>query len=340
MLINESQGLTCLSAGIDYVTATGTPGIRERILSGLVRTWFKKREGEGHHGKQWSFNGYSGETIDGLSYGQRYDSSIVRVSGELARERGATVLRLSTHVSRLDVQITLQDDVQVCSWAKRAQDQAWDDGRVKSGMTKTTLSQSTPDGTMYTLGSRISERYYRIYDKTAESKGLWPPGCWRWEIEYKGNRATRVAAHIAADAWSAEACRSVVDSAFSDYGIELPYDRMPRNWKDRSPREETDDEKRLEWLSSTIRPAVQRLRESIDHVTILEALGLDDVDLVTGELTDERQKGDDDVHAHYTRRRSKPHGGPAPSTDAGSGDLRGEGLPGDQDGPQTDHAPS
>ncbi len=335
MFVNEPQTTLCMSAGIDYVTATTKPGIREKILSGLARTWFASREAEGYRPNQWSFNGYVGETIDGLSYGQRYDSSIVRVSSDLARLHGRTVLRMSEHVSRLDVQVTLIDDVVYADWADRAYVDSRNDGRVTAGITRTSLRHDSPDGAMFTLGSRVSERYYRIYDKKAESKGVWPPGSWRWEIEYKGNRAVRVAAHLATDAWSAEACRSVVQTGFSDYGIELPCARLPRSWRDASPREETDDEKRLEWLRTSIRPTIERLRETLGHAQMLEVLGLDDVDLVTGEFADEQQKGDDHVHAIHSRRRSKPHGDTAPSSDAPSSDLRGSSVTGDQDRSET-----
>jgi hypothetical protein len=335
MIISDPQTLLCPSAGIDYVTCTTKPGMKDRLIMGLVPRWFAQRESEGYHPAQWSFNSYVGETIDGLSYGQRHDGSIVRLSSEMARIHGRTVLRLANHVSRLDVQVTLTDDCNGMDWAAWADQEARHDKRIESGVTRSSLRHDTPDGAMFTLGSRVSERYYRIYDKSAESKGVWPSGTWRWEVEYKNARAGRVAQHLATDAWSGEACRGLVSDAFADYGIVVPSSPLPRNWRDHSPREETTDERRLLWLETTIRPAVARLREAFSYDRLLTALGLDDVDLATGEIADEQQKGDDIVHAPYPRRGTQSDGDPTPSGDFGSGALRGPSVPDDEDRPET-----
>ena len=263
-----------ISAGVDWITATARTGTNGTLVGILARRWRDQHEAEGNQVKAWDWQGYRGHTMDSLSIGTRDDGTIVRLSGDLARHRSQQLLTLADNVSRIDLQVTIQEKNQWINHAQIGLAAAKLDRRVKAGMTGTSLISSTPAGTTAYIGARVSERFYRIYDKSAESKGAYPPGSWRFEVEYKGQRAMSVGDRLHQDKADSEAVRGVVEQAFLDYGVELPCLALPPGWRDSSPRTESTDERRLRWLETTIAPVIGRMMESLDRRTVLEALGI------------------------------------------------------------------
>jgi DNA relaxase NicK len=197
---------------------------------------------------------------------------------------------MADNVSRIDVQVTIQETNPCINHAIRGLDAAKQDRRVKAGMTITSLISSTPAGTTAYIGARVSQRFYRIYDKSAESKGIYPPGCWRFEVEYKGPRAEMVGKELARLQGTPDASRQIVEQAFYDYGVVIPCRALSSSWRDTSPRTETTDERRLRWLEKSIAPVIGRMMESMDRRTVLQALGIivdgEDgvIDTPTGEM--------------------------------------------------------
>jgi hypothetical protein len=248
------------------------------LLSSLSERWMRARASEGYKIKPWRWLGYDGHCTDGISFGARPDGSIIRLSGRVALTHGYQVLRLARQVSRLDLQVTILDVSDDFNWAGQCITTALEDERCKSGMTRTTLINGTPEGRTAYVGTRSSERYYRVYDKHAESRGAYPLGSWRWEIEWKGGRANRIADKVKAKAATPEMCRAVVCAAFADYKIEVPCSPLPLGWRDCAIHEETSDEKRLAWLEQSIAPVIQRMCATLGRDTIMEVLGLDDGD--------------------------------------------------------------
>lgn len=263
-----------LSTGIDYLTATQRPGPSTDLLKVLADRWIMARSSEGYQVKPWHWMGYDGECTDGISCGSRPDGWIIRLSGRVATTHGYQVLRLSRQVSRIDLQVTILDIGPWFNWAGECIRKALEDERVKSGITRTTIIYGTPEGSTAYVGSRSSERYFRVYDKHAESKGAYPLGSWRWEVEWKGDRAQRVAERVKGQSATPQACLEYVTGAFGDYGIVLPCESLPSGWRDSCIHEETNDEKRLAWLEASIAPVVQRMIASLGPDTVMEALGL------------------------------------------------------------------
>jgi hypothetical protein len=263
-----------ISSGIDWVTATVAPGRRQDLLTGFASGLIHSRAKEGYQSRSWTGLGYQGETIDGCTIASRPDGALIRLSGEVARKHAPYVLQWAQNITRLDVQVTLCDPDPGFDWSAYVLKTASMDARVRAGMTKTTRIVSTPEGKTTYIGSRKSSRFYRVYDKHAESKGVYPRGTWRWEVEYKAARSQSLGASLAGDAHQAERCRGIVRQAFADYGVIVPCDPITAAWRDQSPREETTDERRLAWLRTTIAPCVERMLESNDPATLLEALGL------------------------------------------------------------------
>jgi hypothetical protein len=266
------------------------PGPKAELCETFARRWITGRCAEGYRQRDWHFEGYAGVATDGCSVGTRYDGLIVRLSSEVARDQAGWLLKWADNVSRLDVQVTTQDEDLTRDWAEYVIRTARNDRRCIAGITRTSEVKSYPGGHTTYIGTRTSDRYYRCYDKSAESAGVYPAGCWRWEVEYKGARAGIVAERIRTRGDDAETVRAVVEQAYTNYGITLPCSPLPRGWRDTGYRERTTDERRLDWLTKSVGPMVKRMMESTDVDTILEALGLEAFSTSNGS---DMQKGGD-----------------------------------------------
>lgn len=276
------QPLQVLEARPDWLTGTARPGQRALFLRSCGDQWVTQRAAEGYVEKPFSWQGYSGRTVDGISSGGRDDGHLIRLSGECAARHFQVAHGLIDNISRLDLQVTLLDQNAERDWAKEVIETANRDKRCQAGMTGTTYLKSYPKGSTGYIGHRASQRYYRVYDKNAESRGCYPPGTWRWEIEWKQDRAIRVAEVLKRERYSPEAVRGILESSFFDYGVVIPAEVIELDWRDAGIKEETTDQRRLDWLRSSIRPMMDKLLSSYDRPTLLEALGLWDSEPTDG----------------------------------------------------------
>jgi DNA relaxase NicK len=126
---------------------------------------------------------------------------------------------------------------------------------------------------------------FRIYDKTAESLYDYPERSWRYEIEYKGDRAKRVADGVRGDRHPTQAIFDCLQTAFTSYGIPVPADRPGWEWRDAGVKHTSDDERRMAWLRRCIRPCVSKLSQAFGVDRVLNALGVyEEIDELTGEV--------------------------------------------------------
>lgn len=267
------------------MTATVHSGVEQRALNVLAAEWTLDRSCEGYVCKRWHWNGYDGETTDGISYGTRPDGMMVRLSGSMAVRHWLTTLYWSHNVSRFDIQTTILSEDERSDHAHHGQCMLALDTRVASGAVTTKYIEDTPQGSSLYVGSRASDRMLRMYNKTAESEGEYPKTSWRYEIEYKGVRAYRVAQRIKGDRHPTQAIFDCLQAVYTDWGLGIPADRPAWAWRDAGVAHVTDDQRRLEWLGRCIRPVVLKLSEAYGVDEVLSRLGITaNVDESTGLL--------------------------------------------------------
>jgi len=229
---------------------------------------------DGHKARPYTGNGYVGDHIEGITLAERDDETMVRLSGSAARRWATLLIPRVNNVSRLDFQVTIRDQLTGRDWAGIAESEVMGDARIREGRTKRLrLSDGRLGNTLY-IGRRVSNRFFRVYNKSAESPGEWPDTTWRWEIEYKGPRAEHWASQIRRHPWKDDDSRSVVSAGFRDYGHAVPAPILTSQWKDLSPRIQTTDEKRLAYLGTCIRPMIQKLAEAYGPSVIRKLLDL------------------------------------------------------------------
>jgi hypothetical protein len=216
--------------------------------------------------------GFVGQRCEGLFFGWRGDLLMVICSGDVAAAHGSFFLGLAGNVSRLDLAVTLRDDDIDRDWTTRALRQSSYDGRIDSGLLKTRRIEGTPDGATLYIGSRSSDRFIRIYDKTAESKGVYPERTWRWEIEYKKPRAGMVAARLLRLGAGPHAVIDVVRAGLLDLRVKLPYGDPGADWVPHPGARKSDDQTRLGYTHRVVRPFLQRLIDKVGEGAVRQAL--------------------------------------------------------------------
>jgi len=260
--------------GVDYITATakrlaGREAFRVHAaqLSELERL-------AGNEGKPWAWQGYSGFTAGSITYGERDDGAIMRLSSNLAQMYWRPVVATATNVSRMDLQVTvnykpfpkhLGRDGYVAVLAS-----VGPQGHIPNAM----LTVATDGGETLNLGKRASDKYARLYNKDAESDMPQYRNCWRYELELKNRPAWAAAQqlamasderpHVAVYVWRHFADRQVLPTFSPELGGGLIT----------VPRPRSNDERALIWLATQVRSVVDRLTAHGRRTETQNALGL------------------------------------------------------------------
>lgn len=269
--------LELLESRIDWLTCTVKPGKKLGVLASRANAIMSIREKEGFTRKAFRSPFYQGESIDGCTWGTRDQDAMLRLSGEMAGRYAPTAITFADNVSRLDVQITARDEDINRNWARMIDDALASHPLVQGHQIETRLYTRRPEGITSYIGSPRSDRLLRCYDKYSESEHEYPMGSWRWEVEYKHERANNVAKRLQTMAFSPQAVLDLVGKAYGTYGHDVPIQFVPTGWRDKGVKHRTDDQRRLEWLRTSVGPMVERMRESTPTGTLLVALRFADV---------------------------------------------------------------
>lgn len=238
----------------------------------------------------FSFQGYQGHKVRSVAWGQRQDGSMLQASSWYA-DRLFETRPNYTNVTRIDLACTFwlhQDnpnhaqELAAVYQSSRCEHK----GRKPSARLITTFGQGD---TLY-IGSRSSERMLRVYDKYRESGGNDEyKTAWRYEMEYKGDTALRVARWLWANTYNPDTVLNLVLSELSDYGIAPDINgHSQRRLDNPVKQDEPASERRLRWLRVNVNPSIDKLlaQSGVTLQEVIDALGLTD----RGVMIDERRK--------------------------------------------------
>lgn len=270
---------TLYDHGLDYVTATTTS--RKLFLDtvDLYQAVKVTLEARGHREEPFGFQGYKGLKTGGIFIGEREQDFITQATGDDAKDWGTFLLGTGWRPSRLDVQVTGLFDRDREDLARQlvvgtlAQRESPENGTPW----KVHLDQGYGAGDTLYVGSKKSDRFGRLYDKHRESKGEYPIGSWRWEMQTRKHFAVLAFALIEEAEDPQAAIRGLVLDYFAAKGIPVPVDANFAPAELHLGRAKTTDEQSLEWLAKYVRPTVRRLIQNDKRAAMLRALGLDDL---------------------------------------------------------------
>jgi Replication initiation factor len=266
--------LPVIESRCDWLTATASNFAQHQSLLYVGEQLGADDEKRGDRIETWGFQGYRGFQTSSVRYGYRDDGAILILSGETAGEYIQHVATVAEHFSRVDYCVTAVDEEEriappVDYWDK------WPYfGSRAGGHPGLTRIQNSVGGSTIAIGARSSAYYARCYDKTAESKGVYPKRSWRWEVEFK-----RHASEAEHHTWrkgplGQGAIRAIVAREFVRQGFMVPWTRDDPNPRAAPPPRQHDADRALEWLKEQVGPCVAWLCEARGEEQVLGALGI------------------------------------------------------------------
>jgi len=270
-------------AHVDWITTTWPADMTmtEIIEPSRLHAWACSKYTQDMPGtplERWAWQGYIGWQSGQLSWGERPDGFIVKVSGELAQHYWADGMPIGHNVSRLDVAVDV--------WWGEAPDAVIASHNVET-LDARILAKSRPwrvacvngfgDGDTLYIGSRKSVEFIRIYNKEKESNDE-PAyrGCTRYEVEYHDESARAIVLRSGARRGGGAWLLGEVSSLLHRRGVGVLASLLASEPISTPTRRAiTPDEGKLNWLRTQVQPTVKSLLTRHDIGVILAALGLD-----------------------------------------------------------------
>lgn len=226
--------------------------------------------------RDWSWHAYRGRTIGPISWGERDDGSILRISGRLAQRWIDSGFPAPDNVSRLDICLTIWG----CADATRAIEEATDTAQAyRAGPPGRQFGirhvRGIGDGDTLYLGSRTSQIFLRIYDKGKESGEEQYAGSIRYEAELKQEAALAEYMAIRGAYPRPPRVRADVLGLFAARGVTVfGHESATPRLIDVPDAIVSDTERQLAWLRTQVRPTVRRLLRLGLYDDIMDSLDI------------------------------------------------------------------
>lgn len=274
-----------VSVGVDWFTLTSPEkwdGTAEDTR--LLRDTYREHVLGGQAGmavEARSWLGYSGHQFGSLFTGTRTLGSVVRVSGAPADVMARVYGWRGWKCTRLDLQITVKGNREPDAVVREAVGLALNAERTTAGRPPGVRHiMSFGGGDTLTVGARTSSVYGRCYNKEAESgREAQYLGCVRYELELKNSVAERVWLRLMGETEWEATIAAIVRTKWREWGVDLGEVELDvETGLLRHQPEETTLDSRLEWLTRTVRPVVEKIAAQGYRADALRALGLKDDD--------------------------------------------------------------
>jgi len=260
--------------GVDWITlTTGADDDADEAYQ-RARALAVEQVANGDRLRPWGVRGYSGFGTRHLRCGHRDGDVLVELSGQLADRYWREFACLARSVSRFDTKTDVTFPRPVHGLAVDAYKAPGVPlGPNLPAISKTLYTGSAGGETCY-VGAMGGRRLGRLYDKSAESRGEFPPNTWRYELQERKpfssltcnalRNADDVPHDIAAHLFSFYS-RHGIKPWFKADSVDLPTLHRRTN---------TDLSVWLNWLRVQVAPGVRRWSERGHADAIVNALGL------------------------------------------------------------------
>lgn len=262
------------SAGCDYLTVTAKSPPARAALWDAGSLIVDHQQDLGFDRGVFRGMGYVGWSSEGVQLGERDDTTLVRLSGDVAQLWWEYVYRRSEHVTRFDAQVTIAGAPRGLDVGLVARQSVEDRSRTVGRPFRWEHRQTDQHGSTLYLGSRTSQRFYRLYDKGYEERRDHLAGEWRYEAELKEETAETAAAMLVMLAEPARGVLNLVHSDFSKRGVAPLFDAdgTPPDITPEWPA--TTDERTIGWLNTHVSGPVKRLVAHDRQMEVMRALAL------------------------------------------------------------------
>jgi len=263
-----------VAASCDWLTRTFSDNKIRRFVSEDFQTAAAILRAEGHEVAAWSWMGYDGLSVGGLSWGQRDDGDMIRASGGTAERMFDRFGHYQGNCSRIDVALTLKWPTPQRHTASNHYNRIVGEGDADKRRVYSLITNTRGGETLY-VGSRVSDQFGRLYDKDAEQGLARIATRWRYEVEFKKDRACRVLELLQPSRDRGKLYLGIVRGFFEPRGIKMPplADDTEIKVEVLAPPRQVDTQ--LAWIREQVAPVVSRLCRLGFEADILSALHIE-----------------------------------------------------------------
>lgn len=261
------------SAQVDWLSCSATTPHASKGLWTLGQAALDVAEGKGEPLAIWSGHGYRGHRAGGVRVGASAQGVVLQLSGSHASDKWKDAVATCENVSRLDLAVNIECDPVVpliaCDVYREIRHTPSRNGKPP----RHAWIQASDGGQTVYVGSRVSDRFARLYDKGVEQRSHEAGRLWRLELELKRKVADRCARRLATVSNHRRELAGIVAEHFrSRANLRLPIRPSAVTCSDHQVP--STDDKALLWLSRSVKPLVARLMRAHGAPRVLQALGL------------------------------------------------------------------
>lgn len=233
---------------------------------------------EGYVVEMMRKQGYEGVGFGNTFVGEREDGLFAQFTGEKANYAYTYLEHPKVHISRIDLQITVQTEEfdEQLGETYHASATAYDENLPQNRQRD--IRRTTSKGGGYTLyvGATTSPRMLRVYNKQAQSEDVQYTRCWRYEMVYRNAYSDKLYRTVLSKGDTATGfILSQVVNACRERGVDiLGLEHIVAEKLEDPHKLPTDVERKLKWLKNAVKPTLQKLSAMGLGDQAAQALGL------------------------------------------------------------------
>lgn len=253
-------------AGVDWISATlGREELDDQVwLADCLHALYDV-QGLGNVIKRRSLLGFDGWESGGCFVGSNETTHYAQFAGKYANDAYKMVEHPKVHISRIDLQVTVQYDIELIREGRYQYARAihHNKGLPDHRKRKIHLFAGSDGGDTIYLGAPSSDVRGRLYNKAKQSNERSYERSWRYEVVFRNEHALRMFGYvIAAAAEAATIISAQVASWWRERGVEiLDLGDIARNPLAPLKTPRTDVERKLAWIKNQVVPTIRKLAE-------------------------------------------------------------------------------
>jgi hypothetical protein len=275
-----TAALAKCSPGVDWITVNADDDDQADELYRTARALQAEQVDAGNRLHDWRIRNYIGKSTRHCRYGVAKGRVRVELSGELADRYWLQLVGLATQVRRLDTKV----DVEFARDVRDLARQAYDAPGVPLGPNLPAITKQlivgTGGGQTCYVGHMGGGRLGRLYDKSAESRGEYPPNTWRWELQEKTPHSGTACGFLGRVDDVPRAIAAYVSAFYTRHGVVPWFTADSVDLPVIARRRRTDMSTYCAWLGVQVAPGVRRGLSSGHRDTITRGLGLNASSLI------------------------------------------------------------